>query len=319
MSLYQKIRPPDFDQIVGNTVTVKALRGWCRNAPADRNHALLFEGPVGCGKTTLARIVAGVIGADAMSLQEKNAANTRGIDTVREIVNSIAIKAISGKPKVIIFDESHQLTNAAQEGLLKDLEDYPDDVYFIFCTTAPENLTRAIRSRCTRFPVQALVEREIHGLLQTVCARPDVRFDVSNDILKAIAHMSNGLPRNAVVTLEKCMLLDDELDMFDSIVAGTDADPHIFELCKILIQAPELRKERWQDAVKQTYILSGESESIRRAIITFIGRKMEKCPKREIMDDYAWLVRKFSYSTLYHGKSMLATLVYEACIGGSNA
>ncbi len=315
MSLYQKIRPSVFDQIVGNAVTVKALRGWCRNTPADRNHALLFEGPVGCGKTTLGRIIATVIGADAMSLIEKNAANTRGIDTVREIVNSIAIKAISGKPKVIIFDESHQLTNAAQEGLLKDLEDYPEDVYFIFCTTAPENLTRAIRSRCTRFTVKPLIEREMLTYLQTVCARPDVQFEVSDDILKAIAHTCGGLPRNAVVTLEKCMLLDDELDMFDSIVAGTDADPDIFALCKFLVLAPELRRDKWQEAVRQLYAMSGDQEKIRRAIITFIGRKMEKCSKKEIMDDYTWLVRKFSYSTLYHGKTCLATLIYEACTG----
>lgn len=315
MSLYQNIRPTDFSQIVGNTVTIKSLRGWCRKPQAERNHALLFEGPVGCGKTTLARIVAAMVGADLMSLQEKNAANTRGIDTVREIVNAIAIKAISGKPKVIIFDESHQLTNAAQEGLLKDLEDYPEDVYFIFCTTNPENLTPAIRSRCIRFPVKPLVERELLAMLKTVCARPDVAFNVSDDILKAIAHLSSGLPRNAIVTLEKCMTLDDEMDMLDSIVAGTHADPEIFELCKLLVLAPELRQTKWQEAVKQAYALGGDQERIRRAIITFIGHKMQRCQDQATMDDYAWLVRKFSYSTMYHGKSLLVTLIYEACIG----
>lgn len=310
--LYNDVRPRKLDEVFGNASTVTALKTYLRQSNEKRNHTLLFMGPVGCGKTTLARIIAHGVGADNdYSLEELNAANTRGIDTIRAISERARTRPLVGGAKVYIVDESHQLTRAAQQAFLKLLEDYPDSVYFIFCTTNPENLIPAIRSRCADYHVGPLGRKDMQVLLKSVCEK--LKIDISDEIIKAVAHFSEGLPRNALVNLEKIKDLDDELTMLDLLSYGTVSEPNIFEICNILCMAPVKRKDEWQAAIKLIYSVGTDSEGIRQAILGSLGAKMQRCKDLDVMEDYVKLTEIFGVSTFYSGKTMLAALVFKAC------
>lgn len=311
--LYQLLRPSDFDGIFGNKSVVKALQKYCRVDPDKRNHAVLFHGPSGCGKTTLARIVAHEVGAEDLSIIELNAANTRGIDTIREIQANAQLLPAFGDAKVYIIDESHQLTKAAQEALLKVMEDYPLHAYYFMCTTAPENLIKTIRNRCVSYQVSPLDRDTMIEFIVEVC--DVIEFKPSEDIVEAIAHLAEGSSRVAVVSLEQIMELDDEEVMLDLLVKGSQDDPETIELCKLMMLAPKLRLKRWKEAIRLASQLtaSTESETVRRSVIGFLGYKLTASTSIDDARDYARLIEIFGRSTMYSGKGMLFAMVLQAC------
>jgi len=116
-------------------------------------------------------------------IEELNASNTRGIDTVRNVTIGAASAPLAGKVKVYILDESHQLTPAAQQALLKILEDCPLHTYFIFCTTDPEMLIKALRNRCTEFVVKSLRDKQLTLLLNDTTKKLNLKIDEDNNYL----------------------------------------------------------------------------------------------------------------------------------------
>jgi hypothetical protein len=125
MSLYGKYRPTTFDEVVGNDETVAMLRALL--AQEDPPHAYLLTGPIGCAKTTIARIAARELGCDPTGKDyyyvEMNSADDRGIDRIREIARRNRYLMSAFRPRFYLFDEAHKLTNDAQNALLKLLED----------------------------------------------------------------------------------------------------------------------------------------------------------------------------------------------------
>src|SRR5690554_5071868 len=167
--LYLKYRPDSLDEVVGNSETVELLRSQLSpDASQPIGRSILFHGPTGCGKTTLGRIVARELGAKGSDIKEIDAADFRGIDTIREIRKQIAYKPLEGPYQVWILDEVHRATQDAQSALLKTLEDTPSHVYFILCTTDPQKLLPAIRGRCADYQVRTLNDREMRMLLRRV-------------------------------------------------------------------------------------------------------------------------------------------------------
>lgn len=309
--LYQLVRPTSLEEVVGNEETIGALSRALKGTV--RSHVYLFHGPYGCGKTTIARVLATMFGSTDRSTFLYNAANTRGIDTVREIIQNCRMTTIDGTPKTIILDESHQLTPAAQEALLDITDNPPDDVHFIFCTTAPKEIIKGIRSRCTDYVVQKLSFDQVMEILKRACSV--MEWKVDGKILEAVAMVAKGCPREALVSLEK---VHDEEDLDTAIrliVKGTEKDSNIIELGKMLLRVPEKRKRDWKKILSLYYIIEDDPERLRKALLTFFLTNLRKCNSVEDAEDIAKLIRIFSANAYYGGKSALAALIVKACFG----
>jgi len=312
MSLYQQVRPKKLQNVVGNESLKMALGATLNEQPDKRNHAILFKGPSGCGKTTLALILAAEFGADENSTFVYNAANTRGIDTVREVAQQAMFSGFGAKSKVFIFDESHQITGPAQEALLKLVEDNPPHAYFIFCTTEPEKLVKTLRNRCAQYEVDLLSRDEIMQLIRSVRESEKLTFD--DDLIEAISYTCEGSPRAALVSLEQVMSLpiDQALDL---LVSGTPLDAKVLDLCKVLITVPEQRKKRWRDAKAAFDAISEEPEVVRRSIMTYLLNRITDFDDDGAVD-VARVIDLFNVSTFYGGRSALGAIIVKACLLG---
>lgn len=144
-------RPAHIDEVFGQDHLKPILKSWIED-PNKIPKSLLLHGPYGDGKTSVARILASCL-ADKGDILETNAAEQRGIDDVRQIADSTRFAGFGGN-KVYILDELHELTKNAQSALLKVIEEPPEGIYFILCTTNPSSLQPMIRSRCHKLEFQ---------------------------------------------------------------------------------------------------------------------------------------------------------------------
>src|ERR1700722_12790207 len=161
-SLHTKYRPLSFDQVVGQDAVVKGLKRVVKDA---RAHTFLFTGPAGTGKTTLARILANAFGQNqgtAANIEEIAAADTTGVDAMREVIKHPLYRAIGSSPvKAVILDEAHRLSGSAWDVLLKPIEEPPPHVYWMICSTNPGKIPKTIVSRCLRYDLKPVSEDDL--------------------------------------------------------------------------------------------------------------------------------------------------------------
>jgi len=261
MSLYLKYRPQTLAEMKGNNQIIRTLEGMLNNLEKCP-HAFLLTGPTGCGKTTIGRIIANRLGCQGNDFREVDSADFRGIDTIRGIRNNTQFKALEGPCRVWLIDECHKLTNDAQNALLKILEDTPQHVYFILCTTEPQKLIATIKGRCSQFQVTPLNERQMTGLLRRTARGEGVKLD--REIYEQIIQDSFGLPRNALQILEQVLSVEEEERLAVARRAAEEQSESI-QLCRAL-----LKKENWK---KVAAILKGlkdqDPESIRRHVLGY--------------------------------------------------
>jgi len=311
--LYQLVRPTELKDIVGNSATIGALNKMLRKSSGDRPHAILLKGPTGCGKTTIARILAKEFGSTSDSTIELNAANTRGIDTIRELASTSSFRGLGGTTKTYILDESHQLSRDAQEALLKLLEDTPSHCYFILCTTNPENIIQTIRNRCTEYEVSLLTDKEIEEVLKRAC--DSQKLFVHQDIAEAITLTCEGSPRAALVSLEQVSNVTNVEEALEVVARGTEKDINLLELLKLLVMGPEQRQSKWKLIIEKFSNIDEDPEKVRRSILTFLFNRLKKQNKIEDAQDIAHLMKIFSQSVYYGGKPQMAALIVQACLG----
>ena len=268
MSLYQRVRPEDFDEFVGNKECVTTLKSLFDKE--ERPHSYIFSGPYGCGKTTMARIIAKRIGADGFSLREYNTSNTRGIDTIREIVEQVEYKPMDGRNILFIIDEAHGLTNDAQQALLKTLEETPSYVYFILCTTEPNKLIKGIHTRCAHFTFYPLNHEELYMMLRKI--KKQENYNVSGEVLDLITSKSDGVPRTALVILETISGIEDKKDQIQYIkdIVSTEDSIEVINLCRDIYNGAD-----WNKISHDLRILENKKEDvekIRRAVLGYLAR-----------------------------------------------
>ena len=267
MPLYQKYRPTHLSDIVGNKPVVEALESVLSSKEIP--HAFLLTGPSGTGKTTIARIIARHLNVGSFDFIEIDSADFRGIDMVRDIRKQLHQSPLSGKHRLWLIDECHQLTKDAQNALLKGLEDTPPHAYIVLCTTEPQKILKTIHTRCMTFNMQSLPESRLAKLIQDVTAKEGKT--VSDDIVKLIAIESLGSPRAALVALEKVIDLEPRFQA-KAVDKALAAENQVIELCRALFQ-----REKWN---KVATILSGlqeqDPESIRRAVLGYFSAVLLK-------------------------------------------
>lgn len=265
MNLYNKYRPTDWDEIIGNEAEIESLKKALDKK--DRPHVFLFVGPSGCGKTTLAKIAAKKLGADELSISEINSANNRGIDTAREIISQMAYIPPTGSGvRIFIIDEVHKTTGDWQNAMLKPLEDTPEHVFFFLCTTNPTKLIAPLKTRCTIIKVTSLDDEAIYRLLRRTAKNEGIEKD--KEILRDIADNCSGSPRTALVLLEKIVGIEDEKMIREIISIGEEAEKEIIDLCRKLLD----EKADWKSICD---ILKGlkdqEPEKIRYAVLGYMN------------------------------------------------
>jgi DNA polymerase-3 subunit gamma/tau len=215
MELVHKYRPDNLD----NLISQENIKKYFKNGI--HSHFYIFWGPKGVGKTTTARIIGNLLNSVTIEI---NAADQRGIDKTREIIESLDIPSLDGKPRLFIFDEAHQLSDAAQSSLLKPLgDDGLTQDYVIFCTTELRKLKTTLIDRAQSFEFVNISPKYLTGLLANIAKNEGK--EVSGEILEILADNSSGSARNAVQALEKYLQSGD----VDTALLGI-ADPSFLDL-----------------------------------------------------------------------------------------
>lgn len=191
-SLFLKYRPQSFSEVVGQSLSAAALS---RMVELDRlPSGLLFSGPSGTGKTSLARVVAKRQDGDSLEI---DAASHRGVDNMRVLLETLRYNTLT---RSIILDEAHNLTREAFNALLKSLEEPPPGTVFILVTTEPHKIPENVKSRLMEFEFRRLSSSEIHGRLSQIAEKEDIT--ISDELLRLIADESDGNLRSAINALE---------------------------------------------------------------------------------------------------------------------
>lgn len=224
MALYRKYRPATFAEVVGQEHVTEPLS---TALTANRiNHAYLFSGPRGCGKTSSARILArslnceqgptptpcGVCdscvalapnGPGNVDVVELDAASHGGVDDTRELRDRAFYAPAQSRYRIFIVDEAHMVTTAGFNALLKIVEEPPEHLIFVFATTEPEKVLPTIRSRTHHYPFRLLAPRTMRPLLERICGDENVTVD--DAVYPLVIRAGGGSPRDTLSVLDQLL------------------------------------------------------------------------------------------------------------------
>jgi DNA polymerase-3 subunit gamma/tau len=246
VALYRKYRPATFAEVVGQEHVTEPLS---TALTAGRiNHAYLFSGPRGCGKTSSARILArslnceqgptptpcGVCdscvalapnGSGNVDVVELDAASHGGVDDTRELRDRAFYAPAQSRYRIFIVDEAHMVTTAGFNALLKIVEEPPDHLIFVFATTEPEKVLPTIRSRTHHYPFRLLAPRTMRTLLERICGDEDVTVD--DAVYPLVIRAGGGSPR-------------DTLSVLDQLLAGAEGNRITYQRALALLGATDM-------------------------------------------------------------------------------
>ena len=253
-ALYRIYRPASFDEVAGQKHITQTLKNALKN---DRvAHAYLFSGPRGTGKTSIAKIFAkaincveaptdnpcnkcdnclGISNNTISDVIEIDAASNNGVDEIRELRDKVKYLPGYVKYKVYIIDEVHMLSTGAFNALLKTLEEPPQHVIFILCTTEPQKIPATIHSRCQRFDFKSIGNADIIDKLFEIAEQEHI--EVSEDAIKQIANYADGGLRDAISLLDQVYAYSPKSINLDNVneICGTVSMDKLVEMVSAII------------------------------------------------------------------------------------
>ncbi|MEU9471466.1 DNA polymerase III subunit gamma and tau [Streptomyces avermitilis] len=241
LALYRRYRPESFAEVIGQEHVTDPLQQALRNNRV--NHAYLFSGPRGCGKTTSARILARCLnceqgptptpcgtcqscqdlarnGPGSIDVIEIDAASHGGVDDARDLREKAFFGPAGSRYKIYIIDEAHMVTSAGFNALLKVVEEPPEHLKFIFATTEPEKVIGTIRSRTHHYPFRLVPPGTLREYLGDVCGRENI--PVADGVLPLVVRAGGGSVR-------------DSMSVMDQLLAGAGADGVTYAMATSLL------------------------------------------------------------------------------------
>lgn len=235
LALYRKYRPRIFEEVIGQEHIVKTL---VNQIKMDKiNHAYLFTGSRGTGKTSTAKIFARAINCtnpqngspcgecevckalDGTNIDvlEIDAASNNGVDEIRDLREKVKYPPVVGKYKVYIIDEVHMLSPSAFNALLKTLEEPPTHTVFILATTEVHKLPATILSRCLRFDFRLVSLAELSKLLKNILDKEGVKYDEQS--INTIARAGEGSVRDTLSIADRCVSFAGDELTYQKVIA----------------------------------------------------------------------------------------------------
>lgn len=266
-SLHVRYRPDTFNKVLGQDPVIKSLKQVVKD---NRAHSFLFAGPAGTGKTTLARLLANTFASSKgteTNIKEIPAADDTGVDAMREIIRHSLYRAIGSSPvKAIILDECHRLSGSAWDVLLKPLEEPPQHVYWMLCSTNPDKIPKTIRTRCLRYDLKPVLEDDLLELLVGVIEAE--KLSIPDEVVSTIAEEAGGSPRQALVFLEACSFCETAGEARAAMRSAAQSK-EVGDLCRFLVGN---RGRTWAEAMKLVKAMGDvEAESVRIGVVNYLN------------------------------------------------
>lgn len=323
-AINEKYRPMKFSEVIGCDKSKTALTKWMERGNF-RSRAVLLYGESGCGKSTLSRILAmglncengdtvepclecpscrAAMSGEALHINEFNMSALSCKDDADNIVNSMSNACFTGRNRVFILDEVQGMSTGSQNLLLKTLENPPNGVYIILCTTNPEKLLKTVRARCEQYEFKNPNTNDIKNLLATVVKQemPEMNIEQRKEILDACLGLSY---REILMKLDKFI----KGGGTDNISEAFQAN--YFEFAKLVLSGDYANVLKYIDESKEEF----DIEAARRMLRVFLCNQIAYNPTSKKSKNVAKAFRYFDKGFYTDPNPMPSFRVdlYEAC------